>query len=57
MLYLLLLFSRSMSSRMSDLGYEIVLQSSRFPALEASDIVILCIDAVHLKGEGSHFDL
>lgn len=54
MLYLLFLFSRSM---LSNLGYKIVLQSPRFPTLEASDIVILCIDAVHLKGEGSRFDL
>lgn len=57
MLYLLFLFSRSMSSRMSNLGYKIVLQSPRFPTLEASDIVVLSIDAVHLKGEGSRFDL
>lgn len=42
---------------MSNLGYKIVLQSPRFPTLEASDIVILSIDAVHLKGEGSRFDL
>lgn len=57
MFYLLFLFSRSMSSRMSNLGYKILLQSPRFPTLEASDIVILCIDVDHLKGEGSHFAL